>query len=41
LKALRDGVEPKDLKGVPSPEFMARATRDADYKAWTKDFLGG
>src|SRR6202162_4538688 len=37
LKALRDGVEPKDLKGVPSPEFMAKATRDAEYKRWTKN----
>jgi carboxyvinyl-carboxyphosphonate phosphorylmutase len=41
LKALRDGVQPKDLKGVPSPEFMAKATRDAEYKGWTKNFLGG
>lgn len=41
LKALRDGVKPKDLKGVPSADFMAKATRDADYKAWTKEFLGG
>jgi carboxyvinyl-carboxyphosphonate phosphorylmutase len=41
LKALRDGAPPKDLKGVPSAEFMAKATRDADYKKWTKEFLGG
>jgi carboxyvinyl-carboxyphosphonate phosphorylmutase len=41
LKALRDGVKPRDLEGVPSPEFMAKATRDADYKGWTKEFLGG
>jgi oxaloacetate decarboxylase len=41
LKALRDGVRPRDLKGVPSTEFMAKATRDADYKGWTKEFLGG
>ena len=41
LKALRDGVQPRDLKGVPSAEFMAKATRDADYKRWTKEFLGG
>lgn len=41
MKALRDGVQPKDLKGVPSADFMAKATRDADYKAWTKEFLGG
>jgi carboxyvinyl-carboxyphosphonate phosphorylmutase len=41
MKALRDGVQPKDLKGVPAADFMAKATRDADYKRWTKDFLGG
>jgi carboxyvinyl-carboxyphosphonate phosphorylmutase len=41
MKALREGVQPKDLKGVPSADFMARATRDADYKSWTKEFLGG
>ena len=41
MKALRDGVKPTDLKGVPSPEFMAKATRDAEYKGWTKNFLGG
>src|SRR5258708_38991641 len=41
LKALRDGVKPQDLKGVPSPEFMVKATRDAEYKGWTKNFLGG
>ena len=41
LKALREGVQPRDLKGVPPADFMARATRDADYKGWTKEFLGG
>jgi oxaloacetate decarboxylase len=41
MKALRDGVQPKDLKGVPAADFMAKATRDADYKGWTKEFLGG
>ena len=41
LKALRDGVRPRDLKGVPSAEFMAKATRNADYQGWTKEFLGG
>jgi oxaloacetate decarboxylase len=41
LKALRDGIRPRDLKGVPSPEFMAKTTRDADYKGWTEEFLGG
>jgi carboxyvinyl-carboxyphosphonate phosphorylmutase len=41
LKALRDGVKPRDLKGVPSDDFMAKATRDADYMGWTREFLGG
>src|SRR6266446_4684906 len=41
MKALREGVQPKDLQGVPSADFMAKATRDADYKAWTKEFLSG
>ncbi len=41
LKALREGVQPADLQGVPGADFMGRVTRDADYKRWTKDFLGG
>ncbi len=41
MKALRDGVPPKALEGVPDAAFMARATRDDDYKAWTREFLGG
>ena len=41
LKALRDGVRPRDLPGLPKDDLMARATRDADYKRWTREFLGG
>ncbi len=41
MRALRDGTKPKDLKGVADAAFMAKATRDADLKRWTKDFLGG
>ena len=40
LKALRDGTQPKDLKGVASADLMKRVTRDDDYQRWTKDFLG-
>jgi carboxyvinyl-carboxyphosphonate phosphorylmutase len=40
LKALREGTAPKDLEGVASPELMKQVTRDANYKAWMKDFLG-
>jgi oxaloacetate decarboxylase len=41
MKALRDGTSPDALAGLPDPEFMRRVTRDAQYKAWTKEFLGG
>ena len=39
LKALRDGVPPKEIKTGASAELMARVTRAADYDRWTKDFL--
>jgi len=41
LKALREGMAPEDVPGLPSPELMKQATRDADYRRWIKDFLGG
>jgi carboxyvinyl-carboxyphosphonate phosphorylmutase len=41
LRALRNGTPPAKLAGLPSNELMKRVTRDADYAAWTKDFLGG
>ena len=41
MKALRDGVKPAELKGVPDAAFMAGATREADFTALTKAFLGG
>jgi oxaloacetate decarboxylase len=41
LKALREGVAPRDLKNIASPELMRRATRADDYQRWTKDYLGG
>ena len=41
LKALREGTKPADLPGLPAPGLMAAATRDSDYKRWTRDFLGG
>jgi oxaloacetate decarboxylase len=41
LKALREGVKPKDIPGLPSTELVKRATRDADYRRWMKEFLGG
>jgi oxaloacetate decarboxylase len=39
LKAMREGVAAKELKGVASSETMARVTRAGDYKSWTEKFL--
>ena len=41
LKALRDGVAPKDITGIASAELMKQVTRGADYKRWVQEFLGG
>lgn len=41
LKALRDGTKPGELTGIASPELMQRVTRAADYRQWTRDYLGG
>jgi carboxyvinyl-carboxyphosphonate phosphorylmutase len=40
LKALSEGTKPSALPGIASSELMGRVTRDANYKTWTKDFLG-
>src|SRR3982074_2888475 len=40
LKALRDGQSPKNLKGLASSDLNGRATRDADVKARSGEFLG-
>jgi oxaloacetate decarboxylase len=40
LKALREGLSPKDLKGLASSELMGRLTREADVKARGRAFLG-
>jgi carboxyvinyl-carboxyphosphonate phosphorylmutase len=41
LKALREGVPPRELKNIAPPELMRRVTRADNYQQWTKDFLGG
>lgn len=41
LKALRDGVKPKDLKNIAGGDTMKRVLREADYAKWSKEFLGG
>jgi len=40
LKALRDGVAPRELKNIASPELMRQVTRAGNYQQWTRDFLG-
>jgi len=41
LKALKDGTPPDKIPNLASGEMMKRLTRDADYRRWTKEFLGG
>ena len=41
LKALREGTKPSELIGIASPELMQKVTRAADYRQWTRDYLGG
>jgi oxaloacetate decarboxylase len=38
LKAIHEGRKPGALA---APELIKRITRDADYAAWTREFLGG
>lgn len=40
LKALREGVAPKDLKGLPSVQLTNSVMRDADVKLRLAEFLG-
>jgi oxaloacetate decarboxylase len=39
LKALRGGTAPADIRGVASADLMKKVTRQADYAAWSRDFL--
>jgi len=41
LKALREGVPPRELKNIASSELMRQVTRADNYQQWTHDFLGG
>ena len=41
LKALREGANPSDLKGIASADLMRQLTRGDDYAKWGRDFLGG
>ena len=39
MKALRDGTQPSQLRGVANDEFVKRVTRQAEYSRWAKDWL--
>ena len=39
MRALRDGVKPKDLQGLPGKDLVQVATRSNRYDAWTKAYL--
>ncbi len=41
LKALRQGAPPAEIGNLASAELMKRVTRDADYRRWMTEFLGG
>ena len=41
LKAIRDGACPDSLPGVAPKELLDRVTRDADYRRWMGEYLGG
>jgi carboxyvinyl-carboxyphosphonate phosphorylmutase len=41
MKALRDGTPPGEVPGVASDDLVKQVTRDADYRGWMRDFLGG
>ena len=41
MRALRDGTQPDQITSAAPAEMMRRLTREADYTAWTKDYLGG
>jgi carboxyvinyl-carboxyphosphonate phosphorylmutase len=40
LKALREGIPPRELKGLASAQLTSRLMRDADAKARAGEFLG-
>jgi carboxyvinyl-carboxyphosphonate phosphorylmutase len=40
LKALREGTAPKNLKGIPSADFVNRYMRNSAVQQRMSDFLG-
>jgi oxaloacetate decarboxylase len=41
LKALREGTAPEQISGAAPDELVKQWSRDADYRRWQREFLGG
>jgi len=41
MRALRDGMPPSALPGMPQAGLVRQVTRSDDYDRWTRDFLHG
>jgi carboxyvinyl-carboxyphosphonate phosphorylmutase len=41
LKSLREGKPPREITGSAPEDMVKSLTRDADYRRWLRDFLGG
>jgi oxaloacetate decarboxylase len=41
LKALREGMRPAEIQGLPAPELVRTVTRADDYDRQMRDWLGG
>ena len=41
LKALRGGAAPEAIPGIAADDLVKQWSRDADYRRWLRDFLGG
>jgi carboxyvinyl-carboxyphosphonate phosphorylmutase len=39
LKALREGINPAELDGIPDKALIEKFTRNADYDRWIEEFL--
>ncbi|MFM1814146.1 MAG: hypothetical protein RLZ98_841 [Pseudomonadota bacterium] len=40
LKAIREGARAEGVAGLPAASLMQKATRDDEYAAWAREFLG-
>jgi carboxyvinyl-carboxyphosphonate phosphorylmutase len=40
MKALRSGMDPRQIPNVASSDLVKRVSRDSAYQDWIKEFLG-